>query len=168
MDKERFVIKKANEFSDIEKSKFKDIVLSMGEVSESSFDGLMEKNPIILFYPNTKNIEAIGALKVPNKSYKTKVFSNSKSEHNNNEFQYELGWIVSLNQKKGIGKLITKALSEQKSNIYATVRTENIGMNKILNSLDFQKTGVEYKSERGNYKNILYTKSNYETHSTRN
>jgi len=140
----------------------------MGEVSEISFDGLMEKNPILPFHPNTKNIEAIGALKVPNNSYKTKVFANSKSDLNNDEFEYELGWIVSLKQKKGIGKLITKVLSEYNSNIYATVRTENIGMNKILTSLGFQKTGFEYKSERGNYKNILYTKSNYETHSTSN
>lgn len=168
MNKESFVIKKANDFSDTEKRKFKEIVLSMGEVSEISFDGLMEKNPILLFYPNTENIEAIGALKVPNNSYKTKVFATSKSGLDNDEFEYELGWIVSLKQKKGIGKLITKALSEYNSNIYATVRTENIGMNKILTSLGFRKTGVEYKSERGNYKNILYTKSNYETHSTSN
>ncbi|QXP78802.1 MULTISPECIES: hypothetical protein [Winogradskyella] len=158
MNKENYVIKNASEFSTEEKNKFKEIVLSMGEVSENTFDGLMRKNPVILFYPNTNNIEAVGALKVPNKSYKTKVFDHSKTEFESVDFEYELGWIVSLKQKKGIGKLITEVLSEFKPKIYSTVRTENIGMNKIMNSLGFEKTGIEYKSERGNYNNLLYIK----------
>jgi len=159
MNKENYVIKNANEFSIKEKYKFKEIVLSMGEVSENTFDGLIEKNPIILFYPNTNEIEAVGALKIPHKRYKTKVFNKSKTEFESTEFEYELGWIVSLNQEKGIGKLVTKLLSEFKPKIYSTVRTKNIGMNKIMNSLGFEKTGIEYKSERGNYYNFLYLKN---------
>lgn len=159
MSKENYVIKNATEFSTEEKNKFKEIVLSMGEVSENTFDGLMEKNPVILFYPNSNNIEAIGALKIPNKIYKTKVFKHSKTDLEPADFEYELGWIVSLKQKKGIGKLITKTLSEFKPKMYATVRTENIGMNKIMDSLGFEKTGIEYKSERGNYNNFLYIKT---------
>lgn len=160
MSIENYVIKNATEFSTKEKNKFKEVVLSMGEVSEKTFDGLMKKNPIILFYPNTQNIEAVGALKIPNKSYKTKVFGNSKTEFDSTEFEYELGWIVSLKPKKGIGKLISKVLSEFKPKMYSTVRTKNIGMNKILNSLGFEKTGIEYKSERGDYNNFLYIKTN--------
>jgi hypothetical protein len=159
MSKENYVIKNATKFSTEEKNKFKEIVLSMGEVSENTFDGLMEKNPVILFYPNTNNVEAIGALKIPNKSYKTKVFNQSKTDFEPTEFEYELGWIVSLKQKKGIGKLITKILSEFKPKMYSTVRTENIGMNKIMDSLGFEKTGIGYKSERGNYNNFLYIKT---------
>lgn len=153
------VVKNATEFSKEEKSKFKKIVLSMGEVSEKSFDGLMAKNPIILFYPNTNKIEAVGALKIPYSSYKAKVFSKSKTDYNLTDFKYELGWIVSLNKKKGIGKLITKVLSDERINIYSTVRVENIGMNKILKSLGFEKSGIEYKSKRGNYNNSLYVKN---------
>ena len=159
MNEENYVIKNATEFSTKEKSKFKEIVLSMGEVSEKTFDGLMAKNPVILFYPNTNEIEAVGALKIPNKSYKSKVFEYSKTEFHSTDFDYELGWIVSLKQKKGIGKLITKVLSEFKPKIYSTVRTENIGMNKIMNSLGFKKVGNEYKSERGDYYNFLYLKT---------
>ena len=57
------------------------------------------------------------------------------------------------------GKLITKVLSEFKPKIYSTVRTENIGMNKIMNSLGFKKVGNEYKAERGDYYNFLYLKT---------
>lgn len=160
MDKENYVIKNANEFSTNEKKEFKKIVLSIGEVAEYTFDGLMEKNPILLFYPNTIEIEAIGALKIPHKIYKNKVFAKSQSQYNSTEFYYELGWIVSLKQKEGIGKFITKVLSEFSPTMYSTVRIKNIGMTKILESLGFMKTGIKYKSEREDYYNNLYLKLN--------
>lgn len=87
------------------------------------------------------------------------MFSNSKTRYNPNEFKYELGWIVSLKPRKGIGKSITKALSELTPKMYSTVRTKNIAMNKIMDSLGFEKTGTEYKSERGDYCNFLYVKT---------
>ncbi len=156
---ENYIIKNANEFSSIEKEKFKQIVLSKGEVSDITFDRLLNKNPILLFYPNAKKPIAIGALKLPNSTYKVKVFKKSGSDLKPNDFEYELGWIVSLEQGKGIGKFITKLLFDHMPNIYSTVRTENTGMNKIMNSIGFDKTGNPYKSERGNYTNYLYIKS---------
>lgn len=159
MEQEKFIIKNALEFSNEERNKFKKIVLSKGEVTEQTFDGLLKKNPIILFYPNTDNIEGVGALKIPNESYKSKVFAKSETKLKPTEFEYELGWIVSLKPKKGIGTLITKKLFNLKPNIYSTVRTQNIGMNKIMKIVGFEKTGLEYKSERGDYNNLLYIKT---------
>ena len=158
MNRGNCIIKNANTFTRFEIGKFKEIVLSKGEVSEMTFDGLMDKNPILLFYPNTNEIEAIGALKIPYDQYKSKVFRKSKTQLNPSDFKYELGWVVSLNKGKGIGKSITNILSQHKSKIYATVRSENIGMNKIMNSIGLIKEGIEYESERGNYLNILYIK----------
>ena len=158
MEKINYSIKEAKEFSEEERNRFKKIVLSKGEVSERSFDDLMNKNPILLFYPNTKEIEAIGALKIPHDSYKNKVFKKSGTTLSPENYKYELGWIVSLVEKKGNGGLITKILQDHKSKIYSTVRKENIGMNKIISRTGFQKTGDAYKSTRGNYYNFLYIK----------
>ena len=74
-----------------------------------------------------------------------------------NDFNYELGWIVVLEQGKGIGKKITKSLSELKTKIYSTVRKENEVMNHILTKIGFEKTGISYSSKRGDYKINLYT-----------
>ena len=119
---------------------------------------MIAKNPILLFYPDAKVIEAIGALKIPNKSYKEKVFLKSKAKLNPNSFDYELGWIVSLTNGQGIGKAVTKYLAEYKPKIYATVREKNEKMHHIMRTNSFQQIGLSYDSERGDYKNMLYIK----------
>jgi len=147
-----------SEFSRIEVNNFKKIVIEAREVKEKTFDGLINKNPILLFIPNTSNIEAIGALKVPHDSYKNKVFSYSKSSLNPKDFYFELGWIVSLNEGKGFGKTLTEILSKYKPNVYATVRRKNDKMRHILETFGFEKSGDSYKSDRGDYENVLYIK----------
>ena len=148
----------AKEFSNNEISDFKKIVIEAGEVSSETFDGLISKNPILLFYPETSNIKAVGALKLPNDSYKKSVFEKSKSRVNMDSYEFELGWIVCLNEEKGIGQKITKALATYKPNQYATVRKENAKMNHILQKFGFKQVGKPYKSNRGDYENNLYIK----------
>ena len=157
MNENSFEIKKASEFSINEINKFKKILINKGEVIESTFDKLIQKDPILLFYPNTNNLKVIGALKIPLKGYKSDVFKNSKSPLKPNDFSYELGWIVVLEREKGIGNKITKLLSEFKTKIYSTVRKENEVMIHILTKIGFEKTGVSYNSKRGDYKINLYT-----------
>ena len=157
MIKNSFEIKNASDFTINEINMFKKILINEGEVIESTFDKLIQNDPILLFYPNTKYIKAIGALKIPLEGYKSDVFKNSKSSMKPNDFNYELGWIVVLEQGKGIGKKITKSLSELKTKIYSTVRKENEVMNHILTKIGFEKTGISYSSKRGDYKINLYT-----------
>jgi len=149
-------IGKASEFSKADIDSFKKIVIDAGEVSENTFDGLLKKEPILLFIPDTENIKAVGALKIPNDSYKKKVFTNSRSNEESDTFSFELGWIVSLNP--GYGKKLVEVLSKVTDNIYATVRTENNAMKHILKKYDFEKSGQSYKSERDNYDIELYIK----------
>lgn len=159
MEKLEYKIGHAKEFSKDEIKAFKEIVIEAGEVSSDTFDGLISKNPVLLFYPNTKNIEAVGALKIPNESYKTRVFKKSESNVNKDNYEFELGWIVCLNEEKGIGQKITCALATYKPRQYATVRKENAKMNHILQKFGFSKIGKSYSSDRGDYENNLYIKS---------
>ena len=153
-----FIIREAKDFTKEEIIRFKNILINAGEVVEYTFDNLIKRNPILLFYPNTENIEAIGALKRPNKSYKIKVFRKSQSKFDPDTFDYELGWVVSLKRGKGIGKNITTHLANYKPRIYATTREKNEMMKHILKINEFQIDGIAYNSERGSYKNILYIK----------
>ncbi|WP_421774369.1 hypothetical protein [Gracilimonas sp.] len=155
-----FVIKSAEEFSDEDIKIFKKIVVDANEVLEETFDGLIEKNPLLLFLPNSENPKAIGALKVPGDRYREKVFRKSQTSLNPTDFKYEIGWIVSLKEDEGLGQEVIKVLSNYKSEIYATARVENKAMNHILEKFGFIKTGNPYDSERGNYKINLYIKQN--------
>ena len=152
-----YKIGNASEFSEVEIETFKKIVLDEGEVTEETFDGLVDKKPILLFAPDTSNIKAVGALKIPHESYKNKVFKKSGSELVPNDFQYELGWVVSL--KPGLGKIVTEILAKEDATIYATVREENAKMQHIIKKYGgFKQSGIPYKSDRGDYKNILFVK----------
>ena len=154
---------KAESFSEVEKNRFREIVISAEQVAEATFDGLMKNNPILLFIPNTTAIKAVGALKIPNESYKKKVFSNSKTTENPENYEYELGWIVS--KSKGCGKRIVEILTsvavEKYSinpNIYTTVKEDNEKMKHILEKYGFKKSGC-FKSDRGEYNVELYLKN---------
>ena len=149
-----YKIGKASEFSKAEIDSFKKIVIDAGEVSENTFDELLKKEPILLFIPDTENIKAVGALKIPNAGYKKKVFVNSISNEKSDTFSFELGWIVSL--LPGNGKKLVEVLSKVTDNIYATVRKENKPMKHILEKYGFVKSGQSYKSERDNYDIELY------------
>ncbi len=146
----------AHDFSKKEISNFKRILIEAGEVSEIAFDGLVAQNPKILFINNTENPKGIGALKIPNKSYKESKFKSSKSNKNPDSFPYELGWVVS--REKGSGNKIVKILSESDQNIYATVREENEVMIYLLKKYGFKQEGFSFNSERGNYKILLFIK----------
>ncbi len=158
MEELEYQIGNAKEFSNKEIAAFKKIVLEAGEVSSATFDGLISKNPVLLFYPETENIEAVGALKIPNDSYKKRVFEKSEADVNRAKYEYELGWIVCLSEEKGIGQKITEALAIYKPNQYATVRKENVKMNHIIQKFGFKQVGKSYNSNRGDYENNLYVK----------
>ncbi|SFD85813.1 hypothetical protein [Thermophagus xiamenensis] len=154
-----YIIKQASKFSKDEINRFKKIVTDAGQVKKETFDGLIDRDPILLFIPDTSKIEAVGALKVPHVSYKNKVFCKSKSGLNPEDFDFEIGWIVSLNKGKGLGKMVTEVLTNCKPNIYATVREDNSRMRQILEMHNFKKSGDSFKSDRGDYKIVLYVKS---------
>ncbi len=140
--------------------KFKEIVMNEGNVKESSFDGLILKNPTLMFIPDADEMSAVGALKIPNDSYKKGVFEKSNSLENPEDFDFELGWIVSRMEGKGYGKKIVEVLIKTPVNIYATVKENNGAMKHILEKYEFQKSGQPFKSEKGDYLIELYILKN--------
>ncbi len=156
MEMNNYKIGSSDIFSSEEVNLIKKVVLEAGEVDENTFNNLLAKNPVLILYPEAKNVKAVGALKIPNDSYKKKVFHESNSELNPDDYRYELGWIVSL--ENGNGKQTTEILARYESKMYATIRDENLRMISIIESLGFKKIGQSYKSNRGNYRVGLYTK----------
>ncbi len=152
----KYKIEIAKNFTSGEIAFFKSVVLNAGEVDGKTFDGVIARNPFLILYPSKDSIKAVGALKFPYESYKNKVFRKSKTDYKPEDFELELGWIVSL--EAGNGRPMTKILAEYKSGIYATVRNENERMIQIITSVGFKKVGESYGSERGDYLIGLYVK----------
>ena len=167
------VIKRASKFDNAQKIKFKNIVKEADQVNMKKFDKLMEKDPFLLFtYDSSNNIIAVGALKIPIDAHKKNVFDETQSDLgpedvklDPNDFQYEMGWIVS--KKEGLGTIVTAILSNynpespnQKPKVYTTVRENNEKMRFILKRFGYLQVGEPYKSELGDYKIVLYVKKN--------
>jgi len=154
----KYKIDRAENFTQDEIEFIKKTVLDGGEVDSGSFDKVIKKNPFLILYPSADTIKGVGALKVPIASYKNKVFQKSKTKRNPEEFEFELGWVVSLERGKGYGKALTKILSDYKNRLYATIRDGNPAMIHIIECSGFIKSGESYKSERGDYTVGLYIK----------
>jgi hypothetical protein len=154
-----FVLRRASEFSKVEIARFESIVKDAGEVSANAINGLLAHNPLLLFYPNTNEIQAVGALKIPNEGYRERIFKEKACvDIENIENLEELGWIVSLNPGQGIGSFVTEQLALSGKSIYATVREENKSIKGILLKNGFTQEGKAYNSERGDYKLLLFVK----------
>ena len=151
-----YEFREAKDFSNNEINLFKEILIDANEVSELSFNGLIERNPKLLIIGDTEKPLGIGALKIPNIEYKEKVFRLSGSKLDYKDYKYELGWVVSL--EKGNGNKIVDILSNSENNIYATVREQNEKMIFLLKKYGFSQTGNSYKSTRGEYQLLLFIK----------
>ncbi len=97
-------------------------------------------------------IVGTAALKIPAASYRAKVFKNANSQLDPAAYPYELGWIFLdiAHRKKGqMTRLINDLLPAAKdSALFATTRTSNDIMRKMLAQLKFSEDGSEYKSEQ--------------------
>jgi len=145
----------ADAFSPVQIEEFKKVLLDAGEVRAETFDNLIARNPKIMFMNSVENPDGIGALKMPFKDYRREVFAKAESHKNSEDYQYELGWIVSL--KKGCGKQIMECmLADANGALYATVRKENEIMIYLLKKYNFIQEGVPYNSTRGDYKLLLF------------
>lgn len=132
-------IRNATEFQKEEIEQFKTILESTRQVEIKYFDFLIRKNPKLLFAYDNDILVGIGAVKIPDSTYKIMVFEKAESQENPNDFQYELGWIVSLKENKGIGFQIVKSLlAEVNSDVYSTVRRDNLKMLSILKKCGFK------------------------------
>mgnify|MGYP003606354399 CR=1 FL=1 len=147
-------LSEVKKFSENQINKFKEILLSAGEVQEKTFEGLIAKNPKIVIIDNLENPKGIGALKIPYDNHRDKVFRLSKSTVDPNLFKYELGWVVSL--EKGNGNKIMALLVDNNHRIYATVRKDNTTMIYLLKKNKFSQEGVPYLSDRGTYELLLF------------
>jgi hypothetical protein len=147
-------LSEVKKFSENQINKFREILLSAGEVQEKTFEGLIAKNPKIIIIDNLENPKGIGALKIPYNNHRDKVFRLSKSKVDPNLFKYELGWIVSL--EKGNGNKIMTLLVNNNYRIYATVRKDNMAMIYLLKKYKFKEEGISYLSDRGNYELLLF------------
>lgn len=160
---EVIVQKTPNECSAAERADFAALVLAGGEVTAFGLGARIMKAKLLIFLIQHSRLEGIAALKNPENNYKEGVFQKAQATVESNKFSFELGWVFVLRSSRGAGlshKLVDAALSSTKGRaIFATSRTDNAPMHKVLNAHGFSCHGKPYASTRGDQQLALFLRN---------
>ena len=124
-------------------------LLTVGnEVERQSAQQGIDGSKLLAFHYQGKTLAGIAAVKQPLQNYKTSIFQKSKAKEQAKAYDLELGYAVTLEEFRGMGicsYLVSQLVNLCQNNMYATTRTANTTMQKILKNNGFQKLGSPYR-----------------------
>jgi GNAT superfamily N-acetyltransferase len=154
------VIKKPNDCSNVELQDFGAFVLASGEVSAVGLSRRIEQAEALAFLLQGNCLKGIAALKRPAQSYKVRVFESAEATANAGGFPYEMGWVFVLPSSRGSGfshRLVHAAIAAAVPEaVFATSRTDNTPMHRVLAAHGFSRHGQPFASRRGNQNLVLF------------
>jgi len=156
-------VKEPPKCSKKELENFYQLVLRGEQVENSGLRNRIKRAKLLAFHYEEKNLVGIASLKRPNKTYKKKVFIEAGVSEESDKYNLEVGWAFTMDEYRGKGiccGLIQKIVDASGSqNIFATTRTDNLPMQRILEKNGFQKIGKPYPGRTKKYYLQLYTRS---------
>jgi GNAT superfamily N-acetyltransferase len=157
------VTKSPNECSASELQDFAALVLAGGEVTAAGLDARIKKAERLIFVVENNCLKGIAALKNPEVNYKDGVFKKAHATVEAKHFPLELGWVFVLPSARGAGlsrKLVEAALASTYGQaVFATSRSDNAPMHKVLRANGFSCHGKTYASTRGNQQLALFLRN---------
>lgn len=156
------LVKKPKCCSNAEIAIFEALVSKGGEVELAGLqERILRAELLIFIYDNDDQTVAVGAIKNPNKGYKSTIFEKSSASGQEN-YDFELGWlyVAETARSKGYGRILMELICQQLTDksCYATTRENNTAMQYLFNRFGFSKLGTPYKSRTGNHSLTLYVK----------
>lgn len=149
-----------NAFRPEEIDDFVAFVIAGGEVVA---DGLRERviqAVQIAFLRDNDCLLGVGGLKNPSAHHRADVEAGSKTKLSTAEVPFELGWVFILPSARGrkLSFPLCRALvsAANGKGIFATSRTNNPGMHRTLEKLDFVRVGAEWPSQQNDVNLALF------------
>lgn len=132
---------------------FESLVQESGEVVGQGLQGRIRAAACLAFhYSAPGRLTAIAALKVPHRSYRDRVFASARSGRRPEVYPLELGWffVRPLDRGRRMSQRLAAPLLSQADGqgVFATTRTGNSAMLKVLQSLGFRRTGAPFRPRR--------------------
>lgn len=141
--------KPPSEFSDADKDEFVRLVREGGEVM-GGVRARLDQAASLLVIKRNGTIKAVAALKQPIPNYRDRVFRKAGCSDLAKHFAFEIGWVFVTEDCRGeglSGALVKSALDAAGAeNVYATTRSDNIPMQRVLAKNGFKVCGTEYSS----------------------
>lgn len=156
-------IKEPSECSEKEIKDFYQKVLEGGQVDPFGLKDRIKRAALLAFHYEENTLVGITALKRPDETYKKEVFRKAGVSKESDKYNLEIGWAYTTKEYRGRGicssliqELIVASVSQ---NMFATTKTDNLPMQKILKRNGFQKTGKSYLGRTSGYHLQLFTRS---------
>jgi predicted GNAT family N-acyltransferase len=153
-------VKSPQECSAKEIGDFAAFVLAGGEVISKGLEGRVRDAHALLFLREDSCLVGIAALKRPSAEYRASVFKKACSTTSPTHFPLELGWVFVLPSARGrkLSHSLVGAASNHavQANVFATSRTDNLGMHATMLAASFVRHGIEYVSTRGPHRLALF------------
>lgn len=141
---------------------FYQLVLKGEQVEKAGFRDRIERAKLLAFHYEGNTLVGVAALKRPNETYTKEVFRKAKVSEESGKYNLEVGWAFTIKEYRGKGiccGLVKKIVDASKSeNIFATTKTGNLQMQKILEKNGFQKVGETYRGRTDEYYLQLYVR----------
>lgn len=143
------VIKKPAECSETEPAEFEHLVRRGFAGSDAGLPGRVRGARLLAFhYGSGREVVAIAGLKEPERAYVADVFEKAGCDLVPDEWKLELGWVFvrATHRRARIASFLGERLLERVEGdpVYATTRSNNIPMIRILESLGFRRTGMPF------------------------
>lgn len=153
------VLKEPIACTERERREFERLVRQGFAGSDAGLPGRIRNARWLAFYYSAgETLAAIAGLKAPGEGYRDEVFKNADARVSPSDFNLELGWVFVVPDHRGnrIGESLCQLLlaRESKSSVFATTRTYNSSMIRILRALGFARVGKPYR--RRNEELVLF------------
>ena len=141
--------KEPNTCTEGELREFARLVRQGFATANESLEGRVRDAKWLAFhYGPSDTLEAVAAIKAPTTRYRHDVFRMADACASPADYTLELGWVFVAPGQRGsqIAERLCRQLLERvpASSLFATTRTDNFAMMKILNALGFTRVGTPY------------------------
>jgi len=103
---------------------------------------------LAFYYAPGGRLEAVAALKAPTERYREEIFRRADAPGNPSDYPIELGWVFVVPARRGnrVAESLCRQLVERvpACGVFATTRTDNASMMRILNALGFARAAAPY------------------------
>ena len=145
-----------------DQNEIKSLIIKGNEANNNLVEDRLYTSALTAYFKDNNRIIATSTIKMPEVSYINTIFDKALSKLDPLDYVFELGYVfVDLNyrNKKLASTLCFELVQKFKTeNLFSTTRTDNLGMQSILDTLGFVPNGNTYPSINQEKLLRIYTK----------
>jgi hypothetical protein len=133
-----------------DQNEIKSLIIKGNEVNNNLVEGRLYTSALTAYFKDNNKVIATSTIKIPEVSYINAIFNKALSKLDPLDYIFELGYVfvdLDYRNKKLASTLCSELVWKFKTeNLFSTTRTDNLGMQYILNILGFIPNGNPYPS----------------------